>query len=496
MDATSLPGTFSSVTESVATGINSNLILYPISEERNNGNGVKWIGLHPLDMIERVLLMTKQSTLSSVNAKMAVKRKHWLQNDIVVCDSLASFVLHERSSGAPQQCGEGKQSFLSLISTIPNCERLLCVVKEFETMPMSTVVNSYNRVKETFLAKIFAARVHGMSVDFVINETIDQVNAMMEMIRANTLAQHGSGRADMQRPTISISAAVKRSIVLDGYDTASTVNNRDKNAFFQASLVDWLIRHWANPFPDTAELNTLAIHLIQFDCISMNAKDAQSLACKSFEERRRCMMEIVIKKIETFLVNIRLRKWRKSIEDAFDMVSLVWRNMKLLVCFSSNIDLVYLQQRPATLLLEDSLRLFQRKALRSIEGWNSEELFASHPRYSQPLKAWKRREKVSKVKTRSASVPSSSAPRSWQDITPKRRRAASPKEQLSAAGLIELAKGVSVMSARERTKASHSKVVVNADGGKGLSPIPINLSYGHELGVALWETTPTSNSST
>ena len=89
---------------------------------------------------------------------------------------------------------------------------------------------------------------------------------------------------------------------------------------------------------------------------------------------------------------------------------------------------------------------------------------------------------MSKAKMISSNLPSVSAPRrpsSWQDVTPKRHRVASPKEQLSAAGLLELAKGVSVLSTRERRKKkSPLDAVVNSVGGRGLSPIPMNLSYG------------------
>lgn len=98
-------------------------------------------------------------------------------------------------------------------------------------------------------------------------------------------------------------------------------SDKEKNVLFQAKMNDWLIQNWVNPFPDTAELNFLANQLIQAQCIVVKAKDAHF--GKSCEEWQSFMMAIAIKRIETYLVNTRLRKWRKSIEDAFDLVRLL-----------------------------------------------------------------------------------------------------------------------------------------------------------------------------
>ncbi len=77
------------------------------------------------------------------------------------------------------------------------------------------------------------------------------------------------------------------------------------------------------------------------------------------------------------------------------------------------------------------------------------------------------------AKKRSAKSPVLSKVGTWH-VTPKRQRAASPKELSAGDGLIELAKGLRTMSTCE-TKASPSDVVVQV-GGMGLSPFNIGVS--------------------
>mmetsp|Transcript_10658 Transcript_10658/g.17596 ORF Transcript_10658/g.17596 Transcript_10658/m.17596 type:complete len:332 (+) Transcript_10658:58-1053(+) len=236
--------------------------------------------------------------------------------------------------------------------------------------------------------------------------------------------------------------------ILNERDVLSSV--KEKNDLFQTIMNDWLTHNWTNPFPDTTALNVLATQLIQAQCIVVKDQDAQVLVGKSVEERQRYMMKTTIKKIETYLANTRMRKWRKCIEDAFDL------------------------RRPANLLLEDSLRLCLGKALRPVEGWNPDKL-TSRARYSLPLKAWKVTKKV--VKKRSVKD-AAAATAGTEHVTPKRQRVASPKELSAGDGLIALAKGIRVMTTCER-KTSPADVVVRV-GGMGLSPFDIDTSPGLE----------------
>ena len=95
---------------------------------------------------------------------------------------------------------------------------------------------------------------------------------------------------------------------------------KGKNGLFQSRMENWLIQNWTNPFPDTTALNVLATQLLQAQCIVLKGRDTQVLVGMSLEDRQCYMMKTAVKKIETYLTNTRLRKWRKSIEDAFDLV--------------------------------------------------------------------------------------------------------------------------------------------------------------------------------
>ena len=85
-------------------------------------------------------------------------------------------------------------------------------------------------------------------------------------------------------------------------------------------MSSWLLKNFTHPFPDTESLHGLAMHLIQAQCVDFGEKFNTGNK-KSHEEYQEGLMNMTIKKIETYLVNVRMRKWRKCIEGAFDRVS-------------------------------------------------------------------------------------------------------------------------------------------------------------------------------
>jgi hypothetical protein len=253
-------------------------VLYPMITTPSEGRDsqVKWIGLHPLDMVERVVSMT----MHSAHARSAT-------------NSIDVGLFMKRIGAA---------------TTSPNAE----ATGETDERCKSLV----------------------RSILDVRNKDMKDKEALMEMVRSAPSSTVKTHIAVSQCPGINDSIQNK----MKGPSMAQ-VNNAPKPSLdiFQATLSNWLIQNWTNPFPDTIQLENLATHLIRAQCIVVNAKDAQVFVGKSFEECQRCMMRIAIKKIETYLVNVRLRKWRKSIEDAFDLVS-PCHNMfsLLLVCYFSH----------------------------------------------------------------------------------------------------------------------------------------------------------------
>ena len=138
---------------------------------------------------------------------------------------------------------------------------------------------------------------------------------------------------------------------------------------------------------------------------------------------------------------------------------------------------IVIQRRPAQYLLEDSIRLYEGKELRTLDGWKSDEAFAPHDRYSLPLKAWKRKKKVvTAAKKRNSTTTGEDVPETVGGVTPKKRRFASPMELTAGDGLIELAKGIKIMTTSDK-KASPMDVLVKV-GGMGLSPVNVGLGVG------------------
>ena len=120
-------------------------------------------------------------------------------------------------------------------------------------------------------------------------------------------------------------------------------------------------------------LENLANYLILHRCVTVGKNDAD-----------KSMLTIAKDKINNWLVNIRTRKWRPSIADAFDA------------------------KRPAALLLEDSVCIFEMKEkeqrkieLRPIKGWDASKVPSE---YSEPLKKWAPKKGAAKKKKEAAKV--------------------------------------------------------------------------------------------
>ena len=75
---------------------------------------------------------------------------------------------------------------------------------------------------------------------------------------------------------------------------------------------------------------------------------------------------------------MRTRKWRPSIQDAFDQV------------------------RPSSMLLEDSVRIFDNKQVRPIQNWDADKLFAFNSELKEPVKSWKKKPAAKGTRAKSA----------------------------------------------------------------------------------------------
>ncbi len=124
-----------------------------------------------------------------------------------------------------------------------------------------------------------------------------------------------------QISTDNISSNAVRSVKLNTVGKDMCKSRQDKAEMFQKIMSNWLLKNFTNPFPDTESLHGLAVHLIRAQCVGFSENDVNTGNKKTHEEYQEGLMNTTMKKIETYLVNVRMRKWRKCIEEAFDMVS-------------------------------------------------------------------------------------------------------------------------------------------------------------------------------
>ena len=136
---------------------------------------------------------------------------------------------------------------------------------------------------------------------------------------------------------------------------------------FQNTMEFWMKQNWCNPFPDDEVLHRLSHHLLANDMVPWTSKDLVGLRGIEPSEYDRIVVDITTEKINTWLVNTRTRKWRPAIEKAFDL------------------------RRPVSLLTEDSIRLYEGKEVRPLEGWNSDSLFSFDQKFTTELKMWKKK---------------------------------------------------------------------------------------------------------
>lgn len=181
-EASSLLGPRLDVSRSFANGVaqQKHRILYPIiPSEGTSSSQVKWIGLHPLEMIDQIMLMTKHSThaRSAANSANALSRNRvaattpprWTDTD-ARCEYLVRSILDERNKATNGQLlirSQSLQPFSTISNTVSNHQQLLRVANDFEAIATKTVLPSYHRVMEAFLSKIsaVATNAHDSNAD-------------------------------------------------------------------------------------------------------------------------------------------------------------------------------------------------------------------------------------------------------------------------------------------------------------------------------------------
>jgi hypothetical protein len=401
---TSGNGVGSKLNVNAASSFKAHKVLYPTPSHLFPS---KWSGLTAFDMVQQISMMalnsskmkqplhgsseTLQSSYSflqfladdnvtandaGLGAGQKRKRDSFdddYEEDISGCELVAS-VLDDQSSIADvaadltpwkpskliARCTQAAQS-KDLERTSEQLNHLDSIVANFEQLAIEPknrhFIPSYNRIQMLFSSNMSSLSPDG-SMHLVLDRAIEQMQALMEMahpIASTThvprvrftefVAFHDGSRQPMSKPN---PLRIMNGIVL----TQTPLSDKAKKQVFNAYMTEWLCqcRNWINPYPDETVLNQMASHFIHIDCVpgtDSNVTEAEAVA-----------------KINTWLVNTRTRQWRPSVEEAFDA------------------------QRPAMLLMEDSLRIFKGDELRPLIGWDSSHLFARLGDYSKPIATW------------------------------------------------------------------------------------------------------------
>lgn len=204
------------------------------------------------------------------------------------------------------------------------------------------------------------------------------MKVLTEMVSQNPEAREAV--LDITEKRTAVPAAPAPAVSFDNGSTASrktppmVVNPADA---FQNSMNFWLRMNWCNPFPDDLMNAHLARFLVDNGCVPLTTKDVKALEGLNPVEYDKMMIKLATDKVSNFLVNTRTRKWRPSLFRAFDL------------------------RRPAGLLLEDSIRIYEEKELRPLTGWDGDKLFKSlkDPKYQMELKSWPSNSKKKPPKT-------------------------------------------------------------------------------------------------
>ncbi len=270
--------------------------------------------------------------------------------------------------------------------------RLEGLISDFEDLGVGKdMFPSYNRVimllNAAFHRREGSAdpKVTSNDAKNAVTQAIDQVKTLMVMAKfeqSEMKAKHNSGD--------ELKYASRSKLLSDFPRLVATINDHQEqchdspiptnvdwesmmyyglppkrlNQTFNEQMNLWLRCNWANPFPDTEMLNHLVSHLITSGCMTLPKEKADLLTNGHSEDYHDSMMKLATEKVTNWLVNARTRKWRPSIQEAFDL------------------------KRPTFMLLEDSISIFEGRPLMTIPGWDGDSFYSGFADFSAPLHTW------------------------------------------------------------------------------------------------------------
>lgn len=291
----------------------------PPSDSLASSHATTWLGLTPLEMIQKIASMTInspafcietqgtqfqcgrlliQSFLTDVpqqgmDVHAGQKRKRDGDDSIeldVDVDSLARVLesVDIRSSD---------YTFNRWTPTLPvgqsNLARLDMLVRELERLVVLSNIEwclpSYNRVQRAFLSNIERAGGDPERRLIAVNNASCQMQALVDLVSSYPVS-----KSILPSPTKSADLSSK----------AIAGDMKARTAKFQNHMTVWIVNNWQNPFPDDDMFKYLANFMIDNQSVPLSSKDVTRL------DGGESLFSITTEKIVNWLVNFRTRRWR------------------------------------------------------------------------------------------------------------------------------------------------------------------------------------------
>jgi hypothetical protein len=311
---------------------------------------VRWVGMSPLQLVQMLAGTTEQReaasglafrpmrvddvALSEPNAALSLsanaKKRSRSTADDDDDDSLVLPIEH----GAPP-LPPWDPSFLLCydIHALPTVERLQTLARTLESMSHSNkVMPSYRRVRDHLANTSGWIHNHCNQTSATIDDAGANEQSRLLSILYNETIQKMEALIDMAQNLADAEAAA-RVVANQSVAAAAATTKPDGKKDFAEYMQQWLKDNWTNPYPDDDGLAEIAQ-----DC------------------------DTTKNVVGNWLINARTRKWRPAIVKAYEL------------------------SRPADMLLEDSINIFEGKPVREIEGYPSVP-----PEMSQPPSAKRRK---------------------------------------------------------------------------------------------------------
>lgn len=315
-------------------GFAGNLSNNPVdSRDGNAPNAVEWIGMNPLEMITHLARATEEAEaakgypagpISVGGAKLSSETppipklpkksdRTKKRRGVKDVETTATTTQDDPSPLPPWDL-----SFLvdKDEHAAEPVKHLQFLVHTVESMPHYALVGgSYQRIRDHVAAS--ASWIHASYSGQLTAQSASEKMSLLQNLYAETIQQMES----LYEMTRMLGPTETADVEPDEQPSEPEYKHEMSSREFADYMTNWMIMHWTNPYPDDAALEMMSDE---------------------------CGKTVTV--VSNWLINARTRKWRPSIVKAFEL------------------------KRPANLLLEDSINLFEGKPLRDLTEYEESQV--------------------------------------------------------------------------------------------------------------------------